>query len=163
MEMGKRWEKTAFYKYQQVMKKGKHVNFNVKQCSMFVSDTCIMGAYPDGLISCSCHGNGVLEIQCAMKYWNEDPKSVNVKTNLPYICGDSMNKAHKYYSQVQLQMGITGGKWCDFVVFTCKRLEDDVDPLIIRVDFDKECYLSIVKLSRQQKSFGMNTCYARWY
>ena len=25
MEMGKKWEKTAFYKYQQVMKKGKHV------------------------------------------------------------------------------------------------------------------------------------------
>ena len=24
---------------------------------------------------------------------------------------------HKYYSQMQLQMGITGRKWCDFVVF----------------------------------------------
>ena len=49
MEMGKRWEKTAFHKYQQLMKKGKHVNFNVKQCSRFVSDTCIMGASPDDL------------------------------------------------------------------------------------------------------------------
>ena len=69
--MGK--DRFFFYKYQQVVKKGKHVNFNVKQCSIFVSDTCIMVASPDGLISCNCHGNGVLEIKFAMKYWNEDP------------------------------------------------------------------------------------------
>ena len=96
-----------------------------------------------------CHRNGVLEIKCATKYWNEDPKSVSVISKLPYLHDDSRNKAHKYYSQIQLQMGITGRKWCDFVVFTRKCLEDDVDPLIIRVDFDKERYLSLVKAGEQ--------------
>ena len=55
-----------------------------------------------------------------------------------------MSKSHKYYSQMQLQMVITGRKWCDFVVFTGKCLEDAVDPLIIRVEFDKVHYLSIL-------------------
>ena len=131
------------------MKKGKHVNFHVKQCGMFVNATGIMGASPDGLISCDCHGDGVLEIKCATKYFNEDPKSANVIKNLDYICNDTVSKSHKYYSQMQLQMGITGRKWCDFVVFTCKCLEDAVDPLIIRVEFDKVHYLSIVNAAEK--------------
>ena len=102
MEMGRKWEKTAFHKYIMVMKREKHVNLNVASSGMFVSNNAILGASPDGLISCNCHGKGVLEIKCATKYWNEDPKSSNVTTTLPYLCaeGQALNKAHKYYSQV---------------------------------------------------------------
>ena len=142
MEMGRKWEKTAFHKYILVMKRDKHVNLRVKSNGMFVSDTAILGASPDGLISCDCHGNGVLEIKCATKYWNEDPKASNVVANLPYLCmeGKALKKSHKYHSQVQFQMGITGMKWCDFVVFTMKCMEDEVDPLIIRVQFDNKVF-----------------------
>ena len=111
------------------------------------SNNATLGASPDGLISCNCHGKGVLEIKCATKYWNDDPKSRNVMANLPYLCeeGQALNKTHKYYSQVQFQMGITGRKWCHFVVFSVKCLQDEVDPLIIRVEFDNEVFLTLVR------------------
>ena len=151
MEMGRKWEKTAFHKYILVMKRERHVNLHITQCGMFVRNNAIFGASPDGLISCNCHGKGVLEIKCATKYWNEDPKSRNVTTNLPYLCaeGQALNKTHKYYSQVQFEMGITGRKWCHFIVFTVKCLQDDVDPLIIRVEFDNEVFLTLVQAAEK--------------
>ena len=51
MEMGRKWEKTAFHKYIMVMKREKHVNLNVTSSGMFVSNNAILGASPDGLIS----------------------------------------------------------------------------------------------------------------
>lgn len=150
METGGKWEKTAFHKYKICMK-GKHCGLKVTSCGMFVSVNGLFGASPDGLVSCTCHGHGVLEIKCATKYWKEDPKSKVVTSNLPYISkdGHNLNKAHKYYSQVQFQMGITGRKWCDFVVFTVKCLEDEIDPLIIHVEFDKECFESLTKAAEK--------------
>ena len=66
----------------------------ITSSGMFVSDNVILGASPDGLISCDCHGKGVFEIKCGMKYWNEDPKSRNVTDNLDYFCaeGQALNK-----------------------------------------------------------------------
>ena len=85
---------------------------------------------------------GVLEIKCATKYWNDDPKSAIVTNNMPYLCdeGKELNTCHKYYSQVQFQMGLSGRKWCDFVVFTVKCMQDDVDPLIVRVLFNEDIF-----------------------
>lgn len=33
-----------------------------------------------------------------------------------------LERDHAYYAQVQGQMGITGAKWCDFIVYTSKGL-----------------------------------------
>ena len=67
-----------------------------------------------------------------------------------------MNKAHKYYSQVQFQMGMTERKWCHFVVFTVKCLQDEVDPLIIRVEYDNEVFLTLANAVEKfwYKHFG---------
>ena len=46
-------------------------------------------------------------------------------------------------------MGITGRKWCHFVVFTVKCLQDEVDPLIIRVEFDNEVFLTLVRAAEK--------------
>ena len=91
-----------------------------------------------------------MEIKCATKYWTEDPKVSNVTANLPYLCmeGKALNKSHKYYSQVQFQMGITGMKWCDFV-FTGKCLADEVDPFIIRVEFDEEVFVALTNAAEK--------------
>eukprot|EP00795_Rhopilema_esculentum_P016088 gene16088-7440_t len=41
----------------------KHSDFHLKQCGLIVDATApFLGAPPDGLVSCSCHGNGILEI-----------------------------------------------------------------------------------------------------
>ena len=44
-------------------------------------------------------------------------------------------------------MGITGRKWCHFIVFIGKCLADDVKPLIINVDFDEALFESLVSAS----------------
>ena len=47
-------------------------------------------------------------------------------------------------------MGITGRKWCHFIVFTVKCLEHEVDPLIIiRVEFDNEVFLTLVQAAEK--------------
>ena len=40
------------------MKREKHVNLHVAPNGMFVSNNAILGASPDGLISCDCQGKG---------------------------------------------------------------------------------------------------------
>lgn len=41
---------------------------------------------------------------------------------------------HVYYSQIQGQLAITEGKWCDFVVFANKGLS------VERINFDPDHY-----------------------
>ena len=142
MQIGRRWEDKGFMKYKSIVEKEGHINLKVKKCGLIVGTEIYMGASPDGLVSCNCHGEGILEIKCASKFWAKDPN--DIKGDLPYIRQDEMNKSHKYYSQVQFQMGITNRKWGDFVVFTGKCVEDDIHPLILRIDFDKVLFDRLV-------------------
>lgn len=45
-----------------------------------------------------------------------------------------LKPTHKYFSQVQFQMGVTGRKWCDFVIYT----KEDI--FVQRVSFDELCW-----------------------
>lgn len=45
---------------------------------------------------------------------------------------------HKYYYQVQGQMGITGAKWCDFVTYTFQGM------IIERIYFDPDFFTTIL-------------------
>ena len=42
----------------------------------------------------------------------------------------SPKKPHKYYYQIQMQMGVTGTKFCDFVVWSSK------ETFTVRIPFD---------------------------
>jgi len=45
--------------------KSKHKNFKVKEPGLFIDmENQFIGASPDGLIECTCHEPGVLEIKC---------------------------------------------------------------------------------------------------
>ena len=68
MEIGSTWEEKAFLKYKCVMQSEKHTNHKVMKSGLFISDSVILGASPDGLNICDCHSNGVLEIKCAIKF-----------------------------------------------------------------------------------------------
>ena len=41
-----------------------------------------------------------------------------------------LKRDHAYYAQVQGQMGITGAKWCEFIVY------DSKGPCVERIAFD---------------------------
>ena len=148
MKKGKKWEEKAFHKYKEVTEK-EHDNFRITKSGLVVGKHIFLGASSDGLIRCDCHGDGVLEIKCATKVWDKDPNSRDVIEQIPYLQthNTELNKKYKYYSQVQFQTGITGRKWCHFIVFTGKRLANDVKPLIINADFDEALFESLVSAS----------------
>ena len=121
-----------------------HSDF-VVSVSGLVIDTAYphLGSSPDGIVHCSCCGKGVIEIKC--------PYSCRDKTLLE-ATGDnrfclevvdgthSLKQTHAYYYQVQAQMKLCKGLYCDFVVWT----ENDIviqrilpDPDFIESAIDK--------------------------
>lgn len=77
-----------------------------------------IAATPDQLLSCDCHGDGVLEIKCPWKASHTKPS--------PEFCNYlhvedgkvSLKSTHEYYYQIQGQMAVLGVKYCEFWVFT---------------------------------------------
>lgn len=104
-----------------------HKCFQLSKCGLFIGEDIYLGASPDGIITC--------ELKCAIKFWSQDPKSQEVIEKLPFLInridGPDVNKRHRYYSQVQFQMGITGKLWCHLAVFISVCLA-----LVVRVKFD---------------------------
>ena len=61
---GTKMEKTARESYNSKMI-AQHADFEVKETGLHISlDQPYLGASPDGLVNCSCHSNGLLEIKC---------------------------------------------------------------------------------------------------
>ncbi|PFX31353.1 hypothetical protein AWC38_SpisGene3816 [Stylophora pistillata] len=67
---------------------------------------------------------GILEIKCPYKHRNVTPQTgcsgdrqfhLEMLDDFPVL-----KETHKYYKQVQGQMGISGAKWCDFITYTFK-------------------------------------------
>jgi hypothetical protein len=69
---------------------------------------------------------GLAEAKCPSTKHNvtpleacSDPKFCMEKTSELHC---KLKENHPYYSQVQGQMGVTGARWCDFIVYTSKGL-----------------------------------------
>ena len=59
-------EKIGREKYN-MLQQTKHQNFDVANCGLFIStDHGFMGASPNGVVSCTCCGNGMCEIKAIM-------------------------------------------------------------------------------------------------
>ena len=94
---------------------GNHLKLSVTPSGLHVSaKKGFIGASPDGLVSCDCCGQGLLEIKCPISIAHDVPSSAN----LAYLKYDKLSKTHTYYTQVQGQLAITGRQWCDFFVYT---------------------------------------------
>lgn len=82
-----------------------------------------IGASPDGFVSCSCCGSGVIEIKCPFSVKN---LSVNEAANsVAYFCLEKdvqgkirLKRDHAYYYQVQMQLFVTDKQYCDFILWT---------------------------------------------
>jgi len=123
------------------MKRFGHKDVKVELCGLFVMQIkSFIGASSDTVVSCSCCGKGVLEIKCFHSIANQ----ILSESNLTYLEKSAVKgklnlvSSHPYYSQVQTQMGVTGSRWCDFLVYTrCGvRLE--------RIMFDQQRWLQIL-------------------
>lgn len=90
----------------------------------FVESDEYTGCSPDGLVG----EDGLVEIKCQRGY-----KYIELAHT------KSIDK--KYLDQMQMQMLVTGRKWCDYVCFN----EDFAKPIIIRVDADPEVHVKLKK------------------
>ena len=113
----------------------------VEPCGLFVmQNKSFIGASPDAVVSCSCCGKGVLEIKCPYSIANQIPSETNL-TYLRKTAVDGKVKlviSHPYYSQVQTQMGVTGQRWCDFLIYTRHGIH------LERIMFDQQRWLQIL-------------------
>ncbi|KAG9260834.1 uncharacterized protein LOC125804596 [Astyanax mexicanus] len=109
-----------------------HENLNVEKCGFIINPSFPeVGASPDGFINCTCCGKGCLEIKCTFKYQNNFIMQACAGDSnfcLQLTDGElNLKQTHKYYSQVQTQIFVTGSKYCDFVVWSQK------DCVVVRI------------------------------
>ena len=136
---------------------------NPDKCKTFISKVChynstftskptewgitnepnpVIGVSPDGLVSCSCHDPGILEIKCP---WSSRDQTIDHLVDggnsfLEKVDGKiSLSRKHQYYYQVQCQMLCTKRLWCDFFVCTCK------DQFVERIPLNQQFLMTSVK------------------
>ena len=123
LKWGRQSEENARQDYKMEMEKN-HVDFEVQKAGLLISTKYpFLGATPDGIVSCSCCGTGLLEVKCPFKYRDSNPCEINDTSFYLQIEPDgtkSLNQAHDYYYQVQGQMAIWSKTYCDFVCWTTK-------------------------------------------
>ena len=103
----------------------KHATFKINPAGLRVcTKQPFLAATPDGVVSCSCCSEGLLEIKCPFKYWNSPPASIEDKSFYLHNVGSevTLDKKHDYYYQVQGQMAIWKKPYCDFICWTTKGL-----------------------------------------
>ena len=98
-----------------------HTSFKVDASGLVVNPTYpYLGASPDGLVSCSCCGEGLLEIKCPYSIREQDPTTVTGGNfYLKVVDGClQLSKEHNYYYQIQGQLALCNRSYCDFVCWT---------------------------------------------
>ena len=135
---GRYLENEAVTAYEKMLQP-QHTFLTIKTCGLFVAHNAIyMCAFPDRLVECMCCGQGLLEVKCPYTCINSSP----AETTLSFVIREShtlkLKKVHAYYTQVQMQMAITGRKWCDFIVYS--KLSHVIDCLYCDESFCKPLF-----------------------
>ena len=90
-----------------------HTDFTVRKSGLRVSrgDYPLMGASPDGTVSCQCHGDGCVEVKCPFNQRNNsiDEAAADTKFCLRRKVDGvfTLPQNHPYYGQTQCQMFLT--------------------------------------------------------
>ncbi|CAG9770080.1 unnamed protein product [Ceutorhynchus assimilis] len=123
MEYGCEHEKYALKDFLSYMTQ-QHHNFQIRKCGLYIDpELWFFGATPDGIVSCSCCGVGVLEIKCpyCVQFKSILDLTQNKYSFLKEVNGElQIKKDHDYYYQVQMQMAITKLKY-SYLVGWCRK------------------------------------------
>ncbi|WAR31610.1 ING4-like protein [Mya arenaria] len=97
----------------------KHENLLVRESGFIISeDLPCIGASPDGITACDCCGNACIEIKCPFNARND--KIDENTCDFLVLKNDQLHLSenHKYYYQIQTQLGVCKQEMCFFVVWT---------------------------------------------
>ncbi|XP_035987601.1 uncharacterized protein LOC118560572 isoform X2 [Fundulus heteroclitus] len=117
---GRKYEDQAKQLYSEWMK-DRHEQFSLHETGLVVDQQFpLFAATPDGIRSCVCHGDGLVEIKCSFKHKDLCVKDIPKVDKTFYLEKDSLvlKQSHRHYTQVQFQMYVCKKLFCDFVVFT---------------------------------------------
>ena len=115
----------------------------VSDCGVVISNAMPwLAASPDRKIIDKVFGFGLVEIKCPFTLRNVAPEEACADPN--FYCHlvngkPELKKDHPYHYQVQGQVGVSGLKWCDFVVFFQKGL------VIQHIKFDELFCISMIE------------------
>ena len=120
LKYGRTMEENAVNEFYNQMSKS-HRNIKLSECGLFLDKgDPYIGASPDQMVTCDCCPNACLEVKCPYSINYTSPDDPSVK--LPYlkkVDGNiTLNNQHKYYTQCQMQMAVTGCSTCYFFVWT---------------------------------------------
>ena len=134
LKYGREMEKHAITKFLEVFKEAGHKNVTLHECRVYVCCSHpYIGASPDAIIECACCGLACVEIKCPMSVAHTTPAAGNPRYLITDCDGKlRLSKSHKYWTQVQGQLGVTNMEWCYFFVFSFKghclvQIAKDVD------------------------------------
>lgn len=113
----------------------KHTEFECKKSGLHISPLePHLAASPDGLISCACCQDGVLEIKCPFS-----AACVNDITKQKTGCLEVSNntfklkRRHAYFTQIQTQLFVCQRSYCDFFVWT--PADSHLERIFVDADF----------------------------
>lgn len=106
LKYGRLTESEARKSYEAAMVKDGHHSLKVLQSGLHVHPThSCLGASPDGLVSCSCCGTGILEVKCPFRTADADPKSADLAFLTEHADGTlHLRHNHAYFTQVQVRI-----------------------------------------------------------
>lgn len=148
-------------------KKQRHLTIQIlmskKQFFKILLKLLIMGASPDGIVSCDCCWIKSFEIKCPYRLKDGMDLKEFVRLGNCFLYADSEEKfhlkeSHEYYFQIQLQMFVSQTQFCDFIVWS-KRYRH-----IERI-YINECFLeqNLKKAVVYHKKSIVPELLAKWY
>ena len=126
----------------------KHVTLRVEPCGFVINpDFPEIGASPDGLIRCACCPGGCLEVKCTFQHRNTTVSQACTDRKFCLDLSDdgtyTLKKTHRYYTQVQTQIFVTGSAFCDFVMWS------PLETAIVRVQPDQAFWARLLQKSQE--------------
>ena len=141
LDHGQQSEPAATEDYMSAMQRLGHSGLEVFRVGLCLHpDHEYIAASPDRLVydpASDPHIHGLLEVKCPLTLYQQDLTPREACEQIESFCcqvtsGEvRLKRSHRYYTQVQGQLGVTGLTWCDFVIWAGPGRMS-----IERIDFD---------------------------
>lgn len=118
----------------------KHKELHLLESGLVINQKWpFLGASPDRIRHCECHGKTLVECKSLFAKRNLLPGVAASDKLLKTTKGFKLKEETSWYYQIQGQMAISGIHATDLVIYTNKGI------LIVHVDFDKEFFLRMLE------------------
>lgn len=118
----------------------KHQELTVAESGLVINQTWpFLGASPDRIRSCNCHGKTLVECKSLFSKRNLFPGIAASENLIKTTKGFQLKEKTSWYYQIQGQMAITGIHHTDLVIYTNKGI------LVVPVEFNEHFWLRVLE------------------